>query len=87
MFYCNMLIFFSFKYCASENMSNYKLLSNTPITTYCPDDLKNIYKIFEKHPVMKNIAMCCGTRISHNFLLSEQACFEQYDAKYITVNI
>ena len=85
MFYCNILICFVFGCCLSENMINYKLLSNSPITKYCPDDLRNIYRIYEKHPEMSNIAICCGIRISHNFILTEQHCLERFNPKYITV--
>lgn len=86
MFYCNLLICFIFGYCFSENMSNYKLLSNTPMIKHCSDDLENIYRIYEKHPDTKNIAMCCGTRISRYFILTEQNCLKQPDTKYITVH-
>jgi hypothetical protein len=71
------------------NMTNLfykKLLSNTPITTFCPQDLKNIYKIYEKHPDLPEIIMCCATRISNNFMLTEKVCLRKFNAKYVTVN-
>lgn len=86
MLYCNITLCF-FGYCISENMSNYTLLSNTPITKYCPDDLKYIYKIYEKHPNLPEITMCCATRISFKFMLTEKICLKKLDPKYITVNI
>lgn len=87
MFYYTILLYNFFGYCLSESISSYKLLSNTPITTYCPQDLKNIYKIYEKHPELQKITTCCATRISHTFMLTEKACVKKFDSKYITVNI
>lgn len=86
MLYTNVILCF-FGYCMSENMSSYKLLSNTPITKYCPDDSQHIYKIYEKHPSLPEITMCCATRISYKFMLTEKICLKKMDPKYITVNI
>jgi len=85
-FYYCILFSYLFSYCVSENMSNYKLLSNSPITEFCPQDLKNIYKIYEKHPELKEITTCCGTRISNKFMLTEKVCLKKSNPKYITVN-
>lgn len=87
MIYYNALFWIFFGFCVSENMSNYKLLSKTPITKYCPNDLKNIYKIFEKHPDMPVITMCCAIRISYKFMLTEKACLKKFNPIYVTVNI
>lgn len=89
MFHFNVILvilYFS-GYCVSENMNRYKLLSNTPITKYCPDDAQHIYKIYEKHPSLPEIIICCATRISYKFMLTEKICLKKMDPKYITVNI
>lgn len=86
MFCINLVLFYIFGYCASQNMSNYKLLSNTPITTYCPEDLKHLYRIYEKHPDLSEISICCATRISSEFMMTEQVCIKKYNPKYITVS-
>lgn len=86
MFYY-ILFWFLFGWCLSEKMIDYALLSNTPITKFCPNDLKHIYKIYEKHPDMPEITMCCATRITNKFMLTEKVCFKKFIPKYITVNI
>lgn len=84
--YNNVFFWVIFGCCSSEKMSDYALLSNTPITKFCPNDLKNIYKIYEKHPDMPEMTMCCATRITHKFMLTEKSCFKKFIPKYITVN-
>lgn len=79
------LIFNCFVFSALENMSDYKLLSNTPISKYCPQELKNIYKIYEKHPDLLEITKCCGTRISNNFILTEKVCLKKFNSIFVTV--
>lgn len=84
----NIIIFYYFiRICVSESMSNHQLLSNTPITKYCPQDLNNIYRIYEKHPDLPVITMCCATRISPKFMLTEKACLKKFNPIYITVNL
>lgn len=85
-YYSIMLICYNFSYCTSENMSSYKLLSNTPTTKYCPLDLKNIYRIYEKHPDQSEISICCASRISNRFMLTEKVCVKKFDPQFIKVN-
>lgn len=66
-------------------MSDYKLLSNTPISKYCPHEFKNIYKIYEKHPDLPEITKCCATRISNNFILTEKVCLKKFNPIFVTV--
>lgn len=82
-FYYSLLFFEFFEYCMPKYS---KLLSNTPITKFCPQDLRNIYKIYEKHPDLPEITMCCATRISNNFMLTEKVCLKKFNPKYVTVN-
>ncbi|CAI6363230.1 unnamed protein product [Macrosiphum euphorbiae] len=84
-YYSIMLICYNFSYCTSENMSSYKLLSNTPTTKYCPLDLKNIYRIYEKHPDQSEISICCASRISNRFMLTEKVCVKKFDPQFIKV--
>lgn len=87
--YYNLLFVDFFRYCISKNInkSHNKLLSNTPITKFCPQDLRNIYRVYEKHPDLPEISMCCATRISNNFMLTEKVCLKKFNPKYVTVNI
>lgn len=86
MFYYSILLGYLLGYCQTENMNSYKLLSSTPITKFCPNETYNIYKIYEKHPDLIDITMCCATRISNRFMLTEKVCLKKFNPKYITVN-
>lgn len=83
--FCYILLFNCFVFSALENMSDYQLLSNTPISKYCPDEFKNIYKIYEKHPDLPEITKCCAIRISNNFILTEKVCLKKFNPIFVTV--
>jgi len=87
MFYSSIILFcFNLSYCISENMRIHKLLSNTPTTKYCPLDLQNIYRIYEKHPDLPEMSICCASRISNRFMLTEKVCIKKFNPQFIKVN-